>query len=118
MSTKKRSATLRWSRVPRASGLAGIGQGPRGWYLWWGPNRIATVSVPFKRIGSRETDGWYFVARSDELGVPLRNTCGERGKPPEVARKDCVDYVLGCLTVSMPEYTFKPPTRCPGSEDF
>src|SRR5687767_1255595 len=97
--TKKKSVTLRWKRQPRETGLRGVGQGPLGWDLYWGPNRLASVRVLWKGF-SRETDGWYYVAREDSLSVPHRNTCGERGVPPHTVRNACVSYVVEALRVA------------------
>lgn len=112
---KTKSVTLRWKRQPSETGLRAVVQGPRGWHLYWGTKRIATVSVLYKGF-SRETDGWYFVAREDDLKVPHRNTCGERGKPASVARADCVAYVLAHLRAAHPDYNIKAPTSCPGAD--
>jgi hypothetical protein len=115
VSNRKKSVTLRWKREPRESGLRGVAQGPRGWHLYWGPNRIASVAVLFKGF-SRERDGWYFYASDDNLKVPYRNTCGERGIPAAQVRDSCVAYVLEHLRANHPGYAFKPPTSCPGTE--
>lgn len=115
MPTRKRSVTLRWKRVPRETGLRAVVQGPRGWRLHWGPHELATVAVLYKGF-SRQMDGWFFVARDDAHGVPLRNTCGERGLPAAEVRATCVAYVLECLRSAHPEIDFKAPTACPGTD--
>jgi hypothetical protein len=95
--------------------LAGVVQGPLGWDLNWGPNRLATVRV--LRKGFRhETDGWYYVAREDCLGVPHSNSCDERGLPADVVRASCVAYVLEALRVAHPDVNFKAPASVPGEE--
>jgi hypothetical protein len=65
---------------------------------------------------SRVTDGWFYVAREDKLGVALRNSCGERGLPADVVRASCVAYVLEALRAAHPEVNFKAPTSVPGEE--
>jgi hypothetical protein len=116
MSTTKKTVTLRWKREPLQRGLAGVCQGPRGWGLFWGPNDLASVRVLYKSGFGREQDGWYFVARNDSLGVDIRNTCGERGLPPDVVREACAAYVLEALRAAHPGCVFKAPTSCPGAE--
>jgi hypothetical protein len=65
---------------------------------------------------SREQDGWYFVAREDNLRIPYRNTSNERGIPAAKVRESCVAYVLEHLRANHPDYVFKAPTSCPGVE--
>lgn len=113
----KKSATLRWSRQPRETGLRAVGAGPRGWILWWGSTKLASVNVLFKGF-SRDTDGWYFVARADELGIPLHNTCSVRGRPADDVRAECVEHVMTLLRARYPDVTFKVPTRCPDAEAY
>lgn len=113
-SPRKKSVTLRWKREPRETGLRAVVQGPRGWHLYWGPNRLASVSILYKPGFSRERDGWMYVAREDNLKIPYRNTCDERGIPDDKVRASCVTYVLEHLRANHPGYVFKAPTTCPG----
>lgn len=112
---RPKTVTLRWSRVPRETGLRAVGAGPRGWVLSWGPNRLASVHVMFKGF-SRETDGWCFVACNDDLGIDLHNTSGTRGLGPDVVRAACVEHVLAALRAAHPDVRFKAPTRCPDAD--
>lgn len=79
---------LRWKREERWTGLRAITQGDRGYQLRNNGQKIATVSC-FK--GS-ESNGWYWVARCDELGIPLYNSCQENPKTLQEAKDEAMLY--------------------------
>ena len=41
--------------------------------------------------------GYFWYARSAELGIPLRNTAGHGLLPLDAAKKQCEAFVRGCL---------------------
>lgn len=85
--------TLRYAKRDRSFRAA---VGPRGWEVCVDGRRVGAVSPLF--VGwSNDRDGWYFVAADDKLGIPLRNTCGERGVSEEDVKKSAVAYVKQCL---------------------
>lgn len=88
---------LTWSREPREKGLAAVCQGERGWHLKADGKMIGTVRPHYKGF-SREKIGYYWYARSDELGIPVRNTAGiKHYATPEEAKEACKKYVLDCI---------------------
>lgn len=92
MAEKRRQ--LRWRRQPRATGLASVCQGERGYELTYGGERVASVAPAYKGW-SREREGYYWSALSDALGVALRNTAGEGllYETIEEAKEACRAYV-------------------------
>ena len=65
---------LRWRKQPNNSGLAAIGQAPRGAILSYGTERVGSVS------GLRTKEGeirYYWVAGWGRSEVPHRNTSSE-----------------------------------------
>jgi hypothetical protein len=93
MVTQPKRKILRWRREPRATGLAAIAQGERGWELWYGDTRIGTVSIRAKGWG-REKLGYYFYAGDERFGVPRKNTASEPPFPDvEDAKAACRAYV-------------------------
>lgn len=97
---KTRSPTLRWRREPRERGLAGVVQGELGYQLWLGSERIATVAVYYEFGRHSRKLGYYWVARNDALGVPLRNTAdgGRIYATADDAKAACLEYVRECLS--------------------
>jgi hypothetical protein len=99
-----RRKSFRWRREPHATGLAGICQGERGWQLRYGEEQVGTVAVAYKGGSRSEREGYYWYARSDELGVPLRSTAAERAYPDaESARADCLAWVKMHMEVAKQE---------------
>lgn len=87
---------LRWRREPDMSGLASIGQCPRGAELRCDGEVIVHVSAwRLPTSWGRDYRGWYWVAVSDRFGVPLKNTAG--GEPIsediEVVKAEAMAYV-------------------------
>lgn len=58
MSEQKPKVTARWRKQPKATGLAGMGQGPRGMQLREGDKLIISVAV-IQAFWDRKT-GWYW----------------------------------------------------------
>lgn len=112
-----KTCTLRWAREPNETGLRRVCQGPRGWDLYAGKEKIAYVSPRYRGFG-REIVGWWFVARSDEMGVPLCNFASTPEASPRNARARAVIYVLPFLRAKFPETAWNEPTRCPGDGDY
>jgi hypothetical protein len=88
-----RKPTLHFRRVPREKGLAAICQGERGYYLFYGDEKVATVAV-YQLFST-----YYWYARHDELGIPLKNTCvnGDLYASIDDAKAACRAYVNQCL---------------------
>ena len=110
--SKKPSIVLRWKRQPSESGLRRVIQGPRGWDLYMGTERLASVRVLYKGL-SRVRDGWYYCTPS-RPGLEHRNTCDERGIPAADVRAACAAYVVASLSAAYPEATYKVHARVPG----
>ena len=92
---KKKRKQLRWRREPRATGLAGVCQGTRGWELRYGGATIGTVSILRGLDGPRHSDGpWYWVTYSG-YGVPWKNTSaeGRRIVTVDEAKAECRAFV-------------------------
>ena len=70
--------------------------GARCWSVCVNGRQVGSVAQLFVDF-SHKTAGWYFVVRDDKLGIPLRNTCGERGVPEEDVKSAAVAYVKQCL---------------------
>lgn len=96
MATKKPRIT--WRKQKDEQGLSSIGQSPRGYILF--VNGIEVASVSAKPAGWMNWNGWYWIARSDELGVKWRNTSSEKPFTEiEDAKVACRNYVIECLKV-------------------
>ncbi len=94
MATKKPRIT--WRKQKNEGGLASIGQSPRGYELF--VNGVQVGSVSAKNIGWKNWSGWYWHARSDELGIEWRNTSSEKPFADiEDAKVACKAYVVECL---------------------
>ena len=79
---------LRWKKTPPPTGLAGVVCGPMGSEL----RADGHVFARTQALG-RSSSSWFWVARSDEHGVPLRNTCHEPVSTEEAARAAALAYV-------------------------
>lgn len=90
MSEKRPS--LRWRKKPRPSGLAGM-VAPDAHELRLGDVRVATAS-------ELRQGGWYWVARADELGIPLRNASGTPVATAGEAKAAAMAYVKECLSAT------------------
>jgi len=82
---------LRWKKQPPERGLRAVVAAPRGYELTDGTKHYATVSA--LSVGFHRYSDWYWVARNDERGVPLRNTCHEPVATVEQAKADAMAYV-------------------------
>jgi len=109
---KKPTVLLRWKRQPNERGLARVIQGPRGWDLYMGTERLGYVRVLYMGL-SRQTNGWYYVTPA-RPGIEYRNSCGERGVPAETVRASLAKYITECMNAAHPEATYKVHARVPG----
>jgi hypothetical protein len=85
---------LRWKKNPRPSGLYGVIAGPQGSKLRDGGIEYANTRCLSR---SSERKGWYWVARNDEAGVPLKNTCYEPVPDEAAAKAAAMAYVKSCI---------------------
>lgn len=93
--------SMRWKLQPYRTGLAAVGEGPRSSDLRIDGKRVATVHA--MGGGWRgPVRGWYFVARCDELGIPLRNTHATIVSTVDEAKAQAVAYVRACLATQAP----------------
>lgn len=83
---------LRWKKNPRPKGLAGVMAGPQGSVLRDGDERYASTNFISKRHGHK-VEGWYWVARNDNAGVPHMNTCAAPLADEKAARDAAAAYV-------------------------
>lgn len=87
---------ITWKKEPNETGLARIGQSPRGYDLNIDGERVGSVRP--HRVGwERRWDGWWWCARSDKHGIPLRNEASNPLKTIEEAKDACKAYVLASL---------------------
>ena len=112
-----KTCTLRWRRQPRETGLRAVTQGPRGWQLFAGAVKVASVNAAYADF-SREVRGWYWVAGADEMGVRLHNSSASPSLSPSHARDEVVRYVMAALEDHVLDTRFKAPTRCPHADDY
>lgn len=93
---KQPAPRLRWKKNEALTGLSAIGARPQGSRLHDGikeyANTCATYYLPKKRAW-----GWYWVARCDEAGVPLKNTCIQLVPTEDDAKKAAMEYVKACM---------------------
>ena len=82
---------LSWRKQPNETGLAAVGQGPRGAILKVNGDDVANV------YAHGRSGGWYYVARNNSGTIPLRNTCDKVVKDLEAAKAACEAYVRECL---------------------
>lgn len=89
---------LRWKKNAPKRGLAAVVAGPRGHTLNDGGEYFASVNALLNRdrTGPRYK-GWYWVARNDARGVPLKNTCYEPCADEAEAKAAAMAYVKKCL---------------------
>jgi hypothetical protein len=87
---------MRWKRNPRQTGLAKIVCGPMGSKLRDGDVEYASTGFISKRYGHK-VEGWYWVARNDETGVPLMNTHDKPVADEATAKAEAMAYVRECL---------------------
>lgn len=87
---------LRWKRIPRPLGLAGVIAGPQGSKLRDGETEYASTSFISKRYGHK-VEGWYWVARNNDAGVSLQNTCDKPVPDEATAKAAAMAYVRECL---------------------
>lgn len=90
---------MTWRKQPDERGLEAVGQSPRGAILKVDGEDIGRVYANRKGF-AQEWDGWYWVARSVDDKVPLKNTAvdGKFFEDIEDAKRDCKDYVLSMLS--------------------
>jgi hypothetical protein len=95
---------IRWRREPRETGLARVTQGERGYQLWRGNQRLASVSVAYKSGRFSPKLGYYWAARCDEAGVPFYNSISGRTGviyyTVDAAKRACAEYVRGHLNAA------------------
>jgi hypothetical protein len=79
---------LRWRREPRATGLARVCQGERGYELRRGGVRVGHVSVLYEFGKYSAKLGYYWSAR---IGTDMYNSCSDRPilQSPEEAKAQC-----------------------------
>ena len=98
-----RGPLFTWKMAPRETGLRAIFAGPRSHELWMrndaGDTRIRVATVSALRRGY-ETVGWYWVARADDLGIPLLNSCGKPASTVDEAKAQARAYVAKCLAAA------------------
>jgi hypothetical protein len=87
---------MRWKRKPRPTGLAGVVAGPQGSSLREDGIEYASTGFISKRHG-HAVEGWYWVARNDGAGVPLKNTCGNPVTDESTAKAAAMAYVKACI---------------------
>lgn len=87
---------MSWRKQPNETGLRAVGQGPRGAILKVDGEDVGRV-YPRRRAGAWEYRGWYWTARSDRLGIALRNTAGDEVETIEEAKAQCAAYVREAL---------------------
>jgi len=85
---------LRWKKNPRPTGLAGVACGEKGSSLREGDEKYASTGTYSYRDKRK---GWYWVARNDAAGVPLKNTCDEPVADEAAAKTAAMAYVRDCL---------------------
>lgn len=84
---------LRWKKNPLPTGLRRV-VCPQGSTLRDGAIEYAHTGT-FTRTDERK--GWYWVARNDEKGVPLENTCKAPVPDEATAKANALAYVRKCL---------------------
>lgn len=89
---------LRWKKVPQETGLSAVARDPahRPSRLHDGTRRYATVYSHGYNVLSR-SEGWYWVAIDQDVGVPYRNTCGSPVATEAEAKAAALEYVRTCL---------------------
>ncbi len=66
----------------------------------WGPQRHR-IRVNGFDVGSCQqcrSGGWFWYARGDELGVPIKNTCDTPVPTLEEAKRECEAHIRECLS--------------------
>lgn len=87
---------MTWRKQPSETGLARVCQGPRGAVLKVDGEDVGRVYA--RRVGGPgQYSGWYWVARSDRLAVPLMNTSDSLVASLDEAKAACADYVRKAL---------------------
>ena len=94
METKKK-ARLTWRKQPNESGLARVGQGPRGAVLKVDGEDVGRVCA--NSVGFNEYRGWYWTAVDNAGRVPLKNTCDKPVAALDDAKRQCEAYVRKCI---------------------
>lgn len=91
----RRQAHLRWKKEEPERGLRAVIAHPRGSSLHDGTTEYASVSA-----SNRRGDQWYWVARCDAKGVPLKNTCVSPVATEQEAKVAALAYVRECLSAA------------------
>lgn len=89
---------MTWRKQPHSSGLASIGEGPRGAILKVDGEDVGFVNALSRDIGlGLRWNGWYWYAVGDR--IPLRNSSagGLFYNELDKAKKACKEYVSACL---------------------
>jgi hypothetical protein len=90
---------LRFKREPMETGLRAVGQGPRGYDLWYGDERLGSadeITQPFVRWMGTGRFYWH-VGTFKELGIEHKNTAREPVETMEEAKAQLRTYVEECL---------------------
>ena len=90
---------LRFRREAYETGLASIGQGPRGFELWYGDERLGSADEIRTGPGMALGSGRFFwsVGTFKELGIEHRNTAATPVDSMEAAKSMLRAYVVRCL---------------------
>ena len=89
---------LRFRREPNEKGLASIGQGPRGYELWYGDERLGSAHEITEGVARLGTGLFYWsVGTFEQLGITYRNTAGTPVATMEAAKTELRDYIEKCF---------------------
>lgn len=89
---------MTWRKEPNETGLAAIGQAPRGAILKVDGTDVARVyPKPIGGYGRREYRGWYWTAASSTLPIPWQNTSDRPVATIEAAKEAAAAYARSCL---------------------
>lgn len=86
---------ITWKKEPKETGLRSVSQSPRGYDLRVDGERVGAVRA--NKVGWQQWNGWWWYARSDKHGIPLRNEAGAPLKTIKEAKDACKAYVLASL---------------------
>lgn len=97
--TEKRQS-LRWRKKPPPSGLLAMVAQPS--------HELRLGDVVLARATKLRQGGWYWVARDDDRGIALTNTCDEPVATAEEAKAAAMAYVKKCLAANTEEASNEP----------
>jgi hypothetical protein len=87
---------LRWKNDPRPTGLRSVIAGPQGSTMRDGDDSYASTNFAAARYNDG-ISGWYWVARNEDEGIPLKNTCETLVADEATAKAEAMAYVRACL---------------------